>query len=307
MWKSFRASLKSTRSLKSAKTLIRNASIPQATGKNDTVEWWLVAVLRIQITICYFFAGVSKINHDWLHGEPVRGAMLDAVDAGAPTFLANEWFISFLWISGLFFDLCIGFMLWFPRTKLAAFTLTLCFNASNAYLFPKIDLFPFFMLCANMLFIGEKQQIKIKTKNDNENAPFSIARLFALLFIALQIVLPLRHFVTVRDQQWSSLAPFFNWDMFYTQKDCTCSFVVEDALTGSSYLSVPGENHHIRMQHRQMLMLAEIPMFIKQYAVIEAQWATRYKNMESPQVFADCWQSLNSVSAFAFFIFFFFR
>ena len=34
-------------------------------------QWWHLAVLKFQIGIVYIFAGISKINPDWLRGEPL--------------------------------------------------------------------------------------------------------------------------------------------------------------------------------------------------------------------------------------------
>lgn len=39
--------------------------------KKETIPYWPIWLLRTFMGIVYFYAGVAKMNVDWLHGEPL--------------------------------------------------------------------------------------------------------------------------------------------------------------------------------------------------------------------------------------------
>ena len=40
--------------------------------RTTTMPQWIVYLLRFEQVVVYFYAGVAKINEDWLRGEPIR-------------------------------------------------------------------------------------------------------------------------------------------------------------------------------------------------------------------------------------------
>jgi len=133
-----------------------------------TVPHWTLLLLRGQLVISYVYAGVAKLNADWLlDAEPVRyylsqGRWLE--DYGTwfttahLTFLkrllqSNElaYFISY---AGALFDLSVGFLLLFRRTRIFGMVLLLVFHGTNHFLiFKDIEWFPLLgVLTASIFF-----------------------------------------------------------------------------------------------------------------------------------------------------------
>src|SRR5690606_11851563 len=84
---------------------------------------WL---LRAQVGIPYFYAGVAKLNPDWLRGEPLRMWLRDSVDLPVlGPLLVEEWVVYTFAYGGLLFDLLIVPALLWRRTRAPAFLLAL--------------------------------------------------------------------------------------------------------------------------------------------------------------------------------------
>ena len=68
---------------------------------------WSLWLLRTQMGVVYFFAGVAKIAPDWLHGEPLRTWLKQQGS------LHEEWAVYAASYGSLFVDLLIvPFLLW---------------------------------------------------------------------------------------------------------------------------------------------------------------------------------------------------
>ncbi len=121
-------------------------------AQKPLVPRWSVFVLRAQVFIVYFYGGLAKLNADWLQGEPMRMWLAERTDfpviGGAFT---TEWAVLFFTYGGLLFDLGIGFLLVWRRTRRLAFVLAAVFHLLNARLF-QIGIFPFLMLGATLIF-----------------------------------------------------------------------------------------------------------------------------------------------------------
>ncbi|MEZ4296919.1 MAG: HTTM domain-containing protein [Polyangiaceae bacterium] len=100
---------------------VRRASVPA----------WAVYALRFQVAIVYTFAGLAKVNADWLlHGQPL-GVWLSArtgTPLVGPLFALPGAAIVMSW-AGCLFDLTIALWLSVRRTRLAAYGVVLVFHA----------------------------------------------------------------------------------------------------------------------------------------------------------------------------------
>lgn len=67
---------------------------------SETVPYWAVLALQLQIGVAYFYGGIAKLNADWLRGEPMRDWILDV-----KTFTPN-WSIFYTPFC------CLLFFLW---------------------------------------------------------------------------------------------------------------------------------------------------------------------------------------------------
>ena len=137
------------------------------------VPFWSVFLLRAQLFLVYFYAGLAKVNPDWLVGEPLRMWLrqkemasflngwvqpetLTALRAG----LASETCIWLLSYGGLLFDLGIGFLLIGRRTRLLGFALVMLFHGSNFFIF-QIGAFPVMAVGLTTVFLDVDWPIRV--------------------------------------------------------------------------------------------------------------------------------------------------
>jgi vitamin K-dependent gamma-carboxylase len=137
-------------------------------GPIRTVPFWTLVVLRGQLVIAYFYAGVAKINLDWLaDAVPVRwflkvptvlGPYEKILPAGMfrvmHDVVLSPAFAYFLSYTGLIFDCAIGFLLLCRRTRIFGLILMLIFHATNHFLiFDDISWFPLLGFTTALIFL----------------------------------------------------------------------------------------------------------------------------------------------------------
>uniref|UniRef100_A0A672JID6 Vitamin K-dependent gamma-carboxylase n=1 Tax=Salarias fasciatus TaxID=181472 RepID=A0A672JID6_SALFA len=123
--------------------------------RNAHVPLWNYTLLRTQIFIVYFIAGIKKLDADWVEGYSM-------------SYLAHHWlFDPFKWVllilpvelvsllvvhgGGLILDLTAGYLLFFDATRPYAFFFVSYFHCMNSQLF-SIGMFSYTMLATSPLF-----------------------------------------------------------------------------------------------------------------------------------------------------------
>ena len=137
-------------------------------GLPHTVPMWALVLLRAQLVITYFYAGVAKVSRDWLiDGEPVRYFLSRArvFEEWGPhltgaqmhwlsRILHSEVLTYFISWVGAGFDLAVGFLLLFRRTRIMAMVLVVIFHCTNHFiLFKDIHWFPLVGLTTALIFL----------------------------------------------------------------------------------------------------------------------------------------------------------
>lgn len=134
-----------------------------------TVPGWAILLLRGQLVIAYFYAGVAKLNADWLlDAAPTRWVLADpAITTPYASFLSpgqiefiqgvlhSPWFAHFICWTGLVFDLAVGFLLLARRTRAFGFALMVIFHATNHFIiFDDIGWFPLVGVTTALIFLA---------------------------------------------------------------------------------------------------------------------------------------------------------
>ena len=204
----------------------QTASIPQ----------WQLLIFRIQVFIVYFYGGLAKINADWLlRHEPMH----QLLQLSGYTSSATE---SMLVYGGLLFDLSIGFLLWFKRTRIIGIIGVLFFNISNAIIFNDIGVFPFFMILSTVLFFEPEVIHQFITKNQTGKKkdakqkiqPIAFASnnqttLLLAFYLAFQLVFPFRYLLFPGNVDWYGVGQRFSWRMKIQNRELTeLQFTVVD-------------------------------------------------------------------------------
>lgn len=198
--------------------------------RGDTVPAWGVWILCFQMGIVYFFGAIAKLNGDWLRGEP----MTIWLSPYAQAFSINESTLGYVFsYGGLFFDFLIVPLLLWERTRQAAFLLATGFHLANAGLFD-IGIFPFFAIAATTLFLDPswpRDLIRSFQRNEEGDdapdrgtaSPSSGIELLGgrrrvvvgllAVFVAFQVLVPLRHFLYPGNVNWGNEGSRFAWHM----------------------------------------------------------------------------------------------
>jgi hypothetical protein len=265
----------------------RDATIPRA--------WvWL---LRIQIGIPYFYGGIAKLNGDWLRGEPLRMWLARRADfPWIGKWLTDEWVVRLFSHGGLVLDLAFVPLLLWKRTRVAAYLLVLGFNGMNAWLFD-IGIFPWMMMAASLVFFppdwprfGRRFGRRVAGASDPRRERLAAPLLAGMaVWVALQLLLPLRHWLYPGDVAWTEEGHRFSWRMKLRDKESErLSFSVRDPASGREWGIEPGDF----LTQRQKRRMAGQPDLIHQFALHVAEEYRREHGM-SVEVRADAVLRLN--------------
>jgi len=240
------------------KTGPRNRGVPRA--------WiWL---LRIQIGIPYAYGGIAKLNGDWLCGEPLR--MWLARRADYPVlgkWFTEEWMVYLFSYGGLLLDLAFVPLLLCKRTRMIGYGLVLCFNGMNAWLFD-IGIFPWMMMAASLMFFppdwprfGKRRKPTILPHHEPLSHPLLCGM---AVWVAIQTLLPFRHWIYPGDVAWTEEGHLFSWRMKLRDKQSQeMTFRVREPKSGQKWGIEPGDF----LTERQKQRLPGQPDLIHQFAI----------------------------------------
>lgn len=228
---------------------------------------WRTAFL-LMLTVVYFYAGLAKLNPDWLNGEPMRTWL----SSGGGHLLSGEWmksefFAMFLSYGGLAFDLTIPFFLLWRKTRTFAFGFVLFFHFSNFLLF-EIGIFPWTMLVASTLYFRPEwpekwlNKLKLNPEPQAPRAENPILKYALIAFLIFNVVFPFRYLLYPGVVHWTEEGHNFAWHMMLRSKRGSIFYVVEDSQSEKKARVSPLKN----LKKRQYRKLAVHPDKILQYA-----------------------------------------
>jgi vitamin K-dependent gamma-carboxylase len=207
---------------------------------------WSLWALRAQMGLVYFFGGIAKLNSDWLQGWPLR--LWLPLDLNLPVISAlrdQVWLAFFFSYSGLLLDLLAVPLLLWRRTRPYMFAALALFHLTNLNLFD-IGIFPWFATAMTALYFEPdwpRRLLRFVRKNTAiPLAPvtlqprFRTTTLAALgLYFAIQLLLPLRHWLYPGDVAWTEQGHRFSWRMKLRDKQGSMAFLLTDPETGTSW------------------------------------------------------------------------
>ena len=263
---------------------------------DGTVPAWTVALLRFQIGVVYVFAGLAKLNADWLlDAQPLRiwlAARSDLSMVGP--FFTQLWVAyAFSWF-GAAYDLTIVFFLLWGRTRLAAYVTVIVFHLMTAVLFP-IGMFPWIMIVATLIFFPPDWPRRLFGRPRTHQFTNSPTRQFsrwttALLavYAAVQIAVPLRAYWPGTDSNWTCRGFNFAWRVMLVEKAGYTELIAGVRSTGKRW--------PVRMRdyvtERQEKMMAQDPFMVRALARHVAA-GLQARGIAGVEVRADSFASLN--------------
>jgi vitamin K-dependent gamma-carboxylase len=267
-----------------------------------TVPRWVHTLLRVQIGLVYVFAGVAKLNHDWLlEAQPLRLwlARFGDLPLVGPLLIAPLTAYVMSW-AGAAFDLLIVPLLLFPRARRVAYAVAVVFHGLIWLLFP-IGIFSFLMLaCATLFFDPSWPRpiiARLRREASDVSGPDSRAAptrplprwlLGALgVYLAVNLFIPLRLLLYPGVSSWTEEGFRFAWRVMLTEKTGHVEFEIVDAAGKRLHLNPRSE-----LTPLQYAMMSTQPDMIHVYA---HDLARRYEaaGHGRVRVHAHAWAALN--------------
>jgi vitamin K-dependent gamma-carboxylase len=257
----------------------------------DAAPAWTLNLLRFQIAIVYLFAGLAKINVDWLlRAEPLRIWLAARSDLPLLGPLLGQLWVAYAasWF-GAAFDLSIVFFLLCSRTRRIAYALVIFFHIMTWLLF-KIGMFPWVMLVAATVFfpadwprpfltrLGAFAASRFRTvplgawfqSASTAKNPLRVlrcrgtSRLLPVLgvYAAVQLALPARSFFCASPPAWTCAGFNCAWRVMIAEKTGYVEFYAFDPATGRRW-QLSAKDY---LTPRQEIMMAQDPDLIRALA-----------------------------------------
>ncbi len=271
----------------------------------DSIPLWCLDALKLMVGILYFYAGLAKLNSDWLlRAMPLKIWLPARNDLPIIGFWFNHPIVPFVfsWL-GCIYDLSIPFLLCNRLTRPWAYGAVVVFHLLTAILFP-IGMFPYVMIVTALVFFSAKFHQKIIEIIGNtiglseafmyprQIFKYAVASQRLLLgmfgvFFLIQLSFPFRYICYPGELFWTEEGYRFSWRVMLMEKAGYAQFTVKDA-SGRQVIV----NNSQFLTPLQEKMMATQPDMILQYAHILRDY---YKNQgfHAPQVYVDSYVALN--------------
>lgn len=279
--------------------------------KVDTVPAWMVNIFKLQLGIVYLYAGLAKLNPDWLFDAMPMKIWLPA-NAHLPLIgwlLEYETTAYFFSWAGAIYDLTIVFFLLYKPTRVFAYTAVVVFHLLTLALF-QIGMFPYIMILSTLIFFSAEfhENIIRKTRQfwhsigfkslpseltSNQNYHFSkstssVLTVILVLHFILQVLIPFRFTLYPGKLFWTEQGYRFSWRVMLMEKAGYATFHVRNPETDRSW-QVSGYEY---LTPNQEKMMATQPDMILQFAhFLENEY--QKKGIENVEITAESYVTLN--------------
>ncbi|WP_448701958.1 HTTM domain-containing protein [Mucilaginibacter sp. AW1-3] len=274
--------------------------------RTTQVPAWTINIFKLQLILVYFFAGVAKLNYDWLFAAmPLRIWL----PANSQLFLIGG-LLTRLWIAyvfswfGALFDLLIGFLLFNTSTRKLAYIAVVVFHLFTGWFF-KIGMFPYIMIMVTIIFFSEKTHIRMigylrkligikkPVVTSDRDYTLSVNRrkvMYTVLMVhfILQLILPFRYLMYPDKLYWTEEGYRFSWRVMLMEKGGTAFFHVTDPATGRKS-EIVNSQYLTQFQETQM---STQPDMILQFAHFLAEEYQK-KGIKDPAVTVESYVTLN--------------
>ncbi len=272
---------------------------PFSNLSKQTVKNSALVVIKVHIAILYIYAGLAKINYDWLiEALPLR----IWVPANDKLPLVGElftWEITpylFSWI-GMLFDTFIIFFLIYKPTRLLAYIAVVIFHSLTGFMF-QIGVFPLVMMGIVTIFFSDNWHVKfirfvvpIKTE-----APVVSSRKFGNtinyffgIYILFQLLFPWRYLFYKGNLFWAEEGYRFSWRVMLMEKAGTATFYVKDTKTGREGIV---DNKEFLNAHQEKQMAMQPDMILQFAHFLGAHY--KKQGVQQPEVRAEVYVTLNA-------------
>ncbi|VXB98036.1 HTTM domain-containing protein [Flavobacterium sp. 9AF] len=276
--------------------------------KKLQIPTWNIDILKLMLAIVYFYAGLAKLNSDWLlEAMPLKIWLPNQSN----TPIIGNWFhkewvqYAFSWFGALY-DLMIPFLLWNKKTRNLAFVFVVIFHILTKVLFP-IGVFPYVMIISTLIFFSagfhkrimhlifatlKSKRMVFETPNTiNEiikPTKYNLKMYFLALFMVFQLVFPFRYWLYPDELFWTEEGFRFSWRVMLMEKAGYTQFYITDSKTNKR-IAIDNSRFLTSFQEKQM---AFQPDFILEYAHFLHDYYEK-TGFNDPKVTVDSYVALN--------------
>ena len=248
-------------------------------------------LFKAQLEIILIYAGLVKINSDWLQLEPLRTWLRESQHE---VFFADLFQSDLIIAIGAYGTILLHIvgapLLLFARTRLPVFLIYCIFHIANHFVFT-IGIFPWMTIACTTLFFPPdwprrvfgglspsflRRQPQPMSEAEFVTPPRSISNrtlvAFAAVWILFQVLLPLRHLLYPGWVEWTNEGHRFAWRMKLTDHQ-SAGMILVVYIPELNTVHVPDLQQY--MSARQYWKVSIRPDLIQQLAW---QVATLYKN-----------------------------
>lgn len=211
--------------------------------KSSQCAHWHILIFKVQLSIVYFFAGLAKVNSDWLFRAQPMATWLPG-KYSIPVL--GQWMhykataFLFSW-AGCIYDLSIWVFLWIKKTRGFAYVLVLVFHILTAILFPRIGMFPLIMVTSTIIFFSPSWHQKVlsflpfATSLDDAHESYHPRKKWQpyistllLTYLIVQLYLPFRHLQYPGHLFWHEKGYRFSWRVMLMEKNGYTAIILRD-------------------------------------------------------------------------------
>jgi vitamin K-dependent gamma-carboxylase len=256
-------------------------------------------ILRFQLAMLYCYAGVAKINTDWLfYAQPLKIWLKARTSTPMIGWLFEYDFMPYVmsW-AGCLYDLTIVFWLSWQITRKYAYVLVIVFHLMTHLLF-QIGMFPWIMIFLTPIFFDAHWPIlskffkktPIQKQSIPTNKPIKLLiHLLIFAYVLLQICLPLRTFLYGGNVLWHEQGMRFSWRVMLREKNGDLSYLISSASKPNQKWEVNPKDY---LTWRQVVEMSSQPDMIVDFAKYLSTIA-KQKGIHDPIIRVDSMVSLN--------------
>lgn len=267
----------------------------------------VILLLQLQLSCVYFFAGLAKLNADWLfRAEPLFTWLQSHRDMPVLGGLFGEKWVAFAfsWF-GCLYDLLIVFFLFYRPTRKIAYLFVVVFHLMTSLLFP-IGIFPLVMICLTTVFFHPTWHEKLLGKlgdrspiNAKLTASFfpTISKIGIGIYLVMQLIVPFRSLLYPGELFWNEEGFRFSWRVMLMHKEGLATFYVRDPKTNGE-IEIVNRKYLTQRQEDQMSTQPDMLIQFAHFLADEFKDTTFVFNHQSyriqnPTIHADVFVSVN--------------
>lgn len=268
------------------------------------VPLWCMGIIRFQMAVVYIFAGIAKINSDWLlDAQPMRiwlPAKTHLPLVGS--FMYDAWVAYLFSWFGAIYDCFIVIFLLNSRTRQFAYCFVVIFHVATAIFFPGIGMFPYVMIVCSLIFFSGAFHNRLLSflpfYNSSHNRilggtayqyryPAGLA-VAGIIYISFQLIFPFRFVLYPGHLFWHEEGYRFSWRVMLMEKSGATYFTVKEPGTHRSF----EVNNAEFLTNLQEKMMSTQPDLVLKYAHFLAG-EYKKRGVKDPEVYAEVYVSLN--------------